>query len=57
MGHLLNIQVHAANIHDTVSGGGVFSGAVAKYPSISGCCADEGYRKTFEALVLSLGRT
>jgi putative transposase len=57
MGHLLNIQVHAANIHDTVSGGGVFINALTKYPSILGCCTDEGYRKTFENVVLPLGKT
>jgi len=57
MGNLLKIKVHAANIHDTVAGGDVFKGAVEKYPTIEGCCADEGYRKTFENLVLSLGKT
>jgi len=56
-GHLLKVKVHAANIHDTVSGGDVFIGALAKYPTIKGCCADEGYRKTFENIVLSLGKT
>ena len=57
MGHLLCAKVHAANIHDTVSGGDVFKGALMKYPTIEGCCADEGYRKTFENVVLSLGKT
>ena len=57
MGNLLAVKVHAANIHDTVSGGDVFKVALGKYPSIKGCCADEGYRKTFENIVLSLGRT
>ena len=57
MGHVLNVKVHAANIHDTVSGGKVFKEALMKYPSIAGCCADAGYRKTFESLVLSLGKT
>ena len=57
MGHLLCVKVHAANIHDTVSGGDVFKGALVKYPTIEGCCADEGYRKTFENIVLSLGKT
>jgi putative transposase len=56
-GHLLNVKVHAANIHDTVSGGDVFKGALVKYSTIEGCCADEGYRKTFENIVLSLGKT
>ena len=57
MGNLLAVKVHAANIHDTVSGGDVFKEALRKYPSIKGCCADEGYRKTFENVVLSLGKT
>jgi putative transposase len=47
MGNLLFIKVHAANIHDTVAGEAVFKAAYAKYPSIKGCAADAGYRKTF----------
>jgi len=54
MGHLLNVKVHAANIHDTVSGGEIFKSALKKYPSIVGCCADAGYRKTFESLFCHL---
>jgi putative transposase len=57
VGNLLKVKVHAANIHDTVSGGEVFERALEKYPSIRGCCADEGYRKTFENFVASLGKT
>ena len=57
MGNMLKVKVHAANIHDTVSGGDVFKGALGKYPSIKGCCADAGYRKTFESIVKSLGKT
>lgn len=57
MGNLLFIKVHAANIHDTVSGGGVFEGALSKYPSIKGVCGDAGYRKTFENAVKALGKT
>jgi transposase len=57
MGNMLKVKVHAANIHDTVAGGAVFKGALDKYPSIKGCCADEGYRKTFESYVMSLGKT
>ena len=34
VGHILNVKVHAANIHDTVSGGEVFKCAVEKYPTI-----------------------
>ena len=55
MGNLLNIKVHAANIHDTVSGGAIFEGALRKYSTITGVCADAGYRKTFENFVISLG--
>jgi transposase len=47
-GHLLHITVHAANIHDTVSGCKVFEEALAKYPTLEGVCADAGYRKTLE---------
>jgi transposase len=57
MGHLLFVKVHAANVHDTVSGGAVFIGALAKYPTIKGVCADAGYRKTFENEVNDLGKT
>jgi putative transposase len=47
MGNLLAVKVHAANIHDTVAGEIVFKAAYAKYPSLKGCAADAGYRKTF----------
>ena len=57
MGNLLFVKVHAANIHDTVAGGDVFAKAVDKYPTITGVCGDNGYRKTFEAAAISLGRT
>lgn len=50
-GHLLHVKVHAANIHDTVSGGPVFEAALGKYPSLKGVCADAGYRKIMEAFV------
>jgi hypothetical protein len=40
----------------SVSGGAVFKGELSKYPSVKGCCADAGYRKTFENAVLSLGK-
>ena len=50
-GHLLHVKVHAANIHYTVAGCGVFDEAVEKYPSLQGVCADAGYRKTFEEFV------
>ena len=56
MGNLLKVHVHAANIHDTKAGGKVFKAALEKYPTIEGVCADAGYRKTFENMVLELGR-
>ena len=56
-GFLLNVRVHAANIHDTVAGGAVFKEACWKYPSIKGVCADAGYRKTFEAVCVEIDRT
>jgi transposase len=53
-GHLLHVKVHAANIHDTVAGGQVFSQALQKYPSLRGVCADAGYRKTMEEFVKNI---
>ena len=50
-GHLLGVKVHAANIHDTVSGCEVIRKVMEKYPSIKGVCADGGYRKTMEEYV------
>ena len=46
-GRLLKVKVHAANIHDTKGGGCVFEGAIAKYPTLKGSSADEGYKGTF----------
>ena len=56
-GNLLAVKVHAANIHDTKSGGEVFAAALRKYPTIAGVCGDAGYRKTFEEEVAKLGAT
>ncbi len=53
-GHLLHVKVHAANIHDTVSGCEVFQEALEKYPSLKGVCADAGYRKTMEEFVTKI---
>lgn len=50
-GHLLHVKVHAANIHDTVSGCCVFQETLSKYPSLQGVFADAGYRKTMEEFV------
>ena len=46
-GHLLNVKVHAANIHDTTAGGSVFEEGLVKYPTLEGASADEGYRGKF----------
>ena len=56
-GNLLAVKVHAANIHDTKSGGAIFAETLLKYPDIKGVCADAGYRKTFEEEVGTLGAT
>jgi len=55
MGNILAVDVHAANIHDTVGGCVVLEDALWKYPSIDGACADEGYRKTLELFAQSRG--
>ena len=47
MGNILTVIIHAANIHDTVSGVGVAKAAHGKYPSIQGFCGDMGYKGTF----------
>ena len=51
LGHLLHVQVHAANTHDTVGGCHLFQKALEKYPTLKGVCADAGYRKTMEEFV------
>ncbi len=57
-GHLLYVKVHAANLHDTLAGCGVFKEALQKYPTLKGVCADAGYRKTMEEFVKAiLGKT
>lgn len=47
LGNMLNVKVHAANIHDTKAGCSVAARALEKYPSIEGMSADAGYRGTF----------
>lgn len=51
LGHMLHVQVHAANTHDTVGGCPVFEKTLEKYPTLEGVCADAGYRKTMEEFV------
>ena len=48
MGNLLAVHVHAANIHDTKGGVFTFEKALFYYPSITGVCADNAYRKHFK---------
>ena len=47
MGNMLKVKVHAANIHDTMSGCHVYQSAKNKYLDIEGACGDEGYKGTF----------
>ena len=47
MGNLLGVVIHAANIHDTVSGIYAAMEAYQSWPSILKFCADNGYRGTF----------
>jgi len=56
LGHILAVVVHAANIHDTVSGIEPFSLACWKYPTIEAGSGDAGYRKTFEEAAKKIGR-
>jgi putative transposase len=55
-GNLLHVQVHAANIHDTIAGVGVLQATFDKYPSIRGASADAGYRGTTESYVNGVGK-
>jgi hypothetical protein len=51
MGNLLSVNIHAANIHDTVGGCDTVDRAFEKYSTITGVCNDERYQKTFEEYV------
>lgn len=51
MGNLLDVHVHAANIHDTKGGCYVFAKTMRQYPTIKAVCADAGYRGTFKRLI------
>jgi len=55
-GNLLHVQVHAANIHDSIAGVGVLRAAFDKYPSIRGASADAGYRGTTKSYVNRVGK-
>ena len=45
-GNLLQVTVHAANMHDTKVGGSIFEETLKKYPTLKGACFDAGYRGT-----------
>lgn len=53
-GHLLHVKVHAANTHDSIAGCSVFAGALEKYPTLKGVCADAGYKGTTRSLITLL---
>ena len=46
MGNLVQVIVHAANIHDTKAGCDVLKSAVDKYPTLEAFSGDAGYRGT-----------
>ena len=46
LGNLIQVIVHAANIHDTKAGGEVLKAAALKYPTIEAFSGDAGYRGT-----------
>ena len=46
LGNLIQVLVHAANIHDTKAGKDVLKAAAEKYPSIEAFSGDAGYRGT-----------
>jgi len=43
-GHLLHVEVTAANVHDTQMGGYIIESMLMKYSSIKAVSADAGYR-------------
>ena len=52
MENLLDVVVHAANLHDTKSGILVARKVMAQHPTIKAFSADAGYRKSFEEMML-----
>ena len=43
LGHLLHVQVHAANTSDTIAAAYVFERTTEKYPTIEAYSGDAGY--------------
>ncbi|MFU2207042.1 transposase, partial [Streptococcus pluranimalium] len=52
MGNLLDVVVHAANLHDTKSGFLVARKVMLQFPTIKVFSADAGYRKSFEEMMI-----
>lgn len=50
-GHLLHVQVHAANIHDTVAAGEILRRGAEKHPRLEAFSGDAGYRGTAVSFV------
>ena len=50
-GNIWNVQVHSANVHDTVGGCDLINKCLEGLPSVQAVCADAGYRGTFVAHV------
>ena len=52
MENLLDVVVHAANLHDTKSGILVARKVMGQHPTIKAFSTDAGYRKSFEEMML-----
>ena len=51
MGNILDVVVHAANLHDTKSGILVALPVMAQYPISKAFSADAGYRKSCDKMM------
>ncbi len=51
LGNLLAVNVHAANISDTIAAGPILKAPVQGYPTIQAFSGDAGYRGTAEIFV------
>lgn len=52
MVNLLDVVVHAANLHDTKSGFFVARKVMVTFPTIKAFSGDAGYRKSFEEMIM-----
>ncbi|MFU2164829.1 transposase, partial [Streptococcus pluranimalium] len=50
--NLLDVVVHAANLHDTKSGFFVARKVMVTFPTIKAFSGDAGYRKSFEEMIM-----